>query len=348
MDSDTTWRPMSGFDELDQRIVQALQVDGRAPFRRIGEVLGVSDQTVARRYGRMRSTATFRVVGLADPLRVGLTMWLLRVRSTPDAAGAIGEALARRTDTRWVSLLSGGTEIFCLAQAATPGTGDAPLLQKLPRTPQVLQVTAHAMLHVFFGRDLSPVGRKGPLTPDEVRALIPQDAPPRPLVASMTEPVRIGQGDLRLFELLSIDGRTPTAELAAVTGWSRSTVRRRLSELRASGALYYDLDFNRRALLPDLRVALWMEVEPSRLAEAGAALAAHQEVAFAGATTGTTNIYATVNCRDSEALYRYVTGPVAALPGVRHTETAPIHRTLKSSSPRLDPASPHLAESDRT
>lgn len=133
MDSDTTWRPMSGFDELDQRIVQALQVDGRAPFRRIGEVLGVSDQTVARRYGRMRSTATFRVVGLADPLRVGLTMWLLRVRSTPDAAGAIGEALARRTDTRWVSLLSGGTEIFCLAQAATPGRGDAPLLQKLPR-----------------------------------------------------------------------------------------------------------------------------------------------------------------------------------------------------------------------
>lgn len=32
-------------------------------------------------------------------------------------------------------------------------------------------------------------------------------------------------------------------------------------------------------------------------------------------------------------LYRYLTGPVASLPGLRRTETAPIHRTLKGPSP---------------
>lgn len=38
-------------DSLDLKLLQALELDGRAPFSRIGEVLGVSDQTVARGSG---------------------------------------------------------------------------------------------------------------------------------------------------------------------------------------------------------------------------------------------------------------------------------------------------------
>lgn len=86
-----------------------------------------------------------------------------------------------------------------------------------------------------------------------------------------------------------------------------------------------------------MRVALWLEVEPARLAEVGAALAEHRNVAFACATTGTANVYAVIDCRDPGALYRYLTGPVAALPGIRRTETAPFHRVLKGPGPSLDP-----------
>jgi DNA-binding Lrp family transcriptional regulator len=321
--------------------VHALQADGRAPFRRIGEVLGVSDQTVARRYTRLRTSGTVRVLGLVDPLRVGLTPWFVRVRCTPDASASIGEAMARRTDTRWVSLLSGGTEIFCLTHAATPGEQeDTLLLQKLPHTPRVVQVTAHALLHVFFGQDLSPVTRSGPLDPEQLAALVPADAPTRrPPFAQPPEPapLNLGPGDARLLDALARDGRTPAAELAAVTGWSQSTVRRRLSELRSCGALYYDLDFD-HTVVPDLRAALWLEVEPARLAEVGTALAAHSAVAFAGATTGTANVFASLQVQDAGALYRYLTGPVAALPGIRRTETAPYHRTLKAASPYWEPA----------
>ncbi len=316
--------------------MHALQVDGRAPFARIGEVLGVSDQTVARRYARLRGTGTLRVLGLVDPLRIGLTAWLVRVRCTPDAAASVGEALARRTDTRWVSLISGGTEISCIVQGAAPGQDDTLLLQQLPRTPRVVQVTAHALLHVFFGRDLSPLTRTGPLGPAQTAALTPPDAPARRLTETTEDPVRLGRDDQRLLDALAVDGRTSAAELATATGWSQTTVRRRLSELRSSGALYYDLDFDHATMLGHLRASLWLEVEPARLAEVGAALAEHEEVAFAGATTGTANLYAAVVCRDAGALYRYLTGPVAAIPGIRRLETAPIHRTLKGTGPHRD------------
>jgi DNA-binding Lrp family transcriptional regulator len=334
MESDTSSGLLRDLDPLDQRIVQALQLDGRAPFRRIGEVLGVSDQTVARRYTRLRTSAGLRVLGLTDPLRIGLTPWCVRVRCTPDAAASIGDALARRTDTRWVSLLSGGTEIFCFTYASGPGAEeDALVLQKLPRTPRVVQVTAHALLHVFFGQDLSPVSRTGPLEPAQLQALRPPAVGP-----ADTGPVGLAAEDHRLLDALARDGRTPAAELAGLTGWSQTTVRRRMAELRGAGALYYDLDYGTGAFAREMCVALWLEVEPARLAEAGRAMAAHTEVAFAAAITGTANVYACILCRDASALYRYLTGPVAELPGVRRTETALIHRTLKGPSPYLDPA----------
>ncbi len=319
-------------DELDQRIVRALQVDGRAAFSRIAQVLGVSDQTVARRYGRLRGSRVLRVLGLVDPLRIGLTPWFVRVHCTPDAAASVGEALARRPDTRWVSLISGGTEIFCMVQPAEPGN-DELLLQQLPRTPQVVQMTAHALVHVFFGRKLNPISRSRPLSAAEVKALTPNDAPRRRMVEA-TEPFPLSAADRQLLDVLAEDGRTQVAELATATGWSQSTVRRRMSELRLSGALYYDLASNGDALAPALlRTVLWLEVEPARLAEVGEALAAHEEVAFASATTGAANVYAAVNCRNPGALYRYLTGPVAKLPGIHRAETAPIHRTLKGPGP---------------
>ncbi|WP_202233640.1 Lrp/AsnC family transcriptional regulator [Actinacidiphila reveromycinica] len=333
MESDMIWSPLAGLDLLDRRLVHALQIDGRAPFSRIAEVLGVSDQTVARRYGRLRRDRTVRVLGLTDPLRIGLTPWLVRVRCTPDAAASIGAALARHADARWVNLISGGTEISCLAHAATPGHDDTLLLQKLPRTPQVVHVAAHAMLHIFFGKDLSPVSRSSALAPDEAAALAPSDAPAGPPPEAFEAPVPLAPGDHLLLDALAHDGRAPAAELATVTGWSQSTVRRRLSELRAAGALYYDLDFGSGRLQSELRAGLWLEVEPARLAEVGAALAGHGEVAFAAATTGATNVYAAISCKDPGALYRYLTGPVAALPGLRRTETAPIHRLLKGPGP---------------
>ena len=55
-------------DDLDRQLAQCLGVDGRASFSQLAVVLGVSDQTVARRYRRLRSAGVMRVVGLKAQL----------------------------------------------------------------------------------------------------------------------------------------------------------------------------------------------------------------------------------------------------------------------------------------
>lgn len=319
----------AGFDALDHRLVHALQLDGRAPFSRIAAVLGVSDQTVARRYTRHRTNGSLRVLGLPGGAAPGEVQWLVRVQCAPDAAVAVAEALARRPDTSWVGLMSGGTEITAMCRAASSEHSDALLLQKLPRTPSVIGVTAHCRLHEFFGGPRSLISKSGALTDEQIARLSPP--PPGPAAA----PGPLSDADRRLFDALARDGRAPLAELAAATGWSPTTVRRRCAELRANGALYYDVDYDLTQFGYGVMVALWLSVEPARLAAAGEAMAAHPEVGYACATTGPNNLFASVLCRDVGAVYTYLTTRVATLPGVRSMESAPRIRHIKGPGPLL-------------
>jgi DNA-binding Lrp family transcriptional regulator len=143
------------------------------------------------------------------------------------------------------------------------------------------------------------------------------------------ERLELGPGDEAMLEMLSRDGRAAYADLAGVTGWSESTVRRRMDQLCASGALFFDMDVLPTLLDYRLEAQLLMSVPPADLEATGQALARHPEIAFAGVTTGSANLTASVVCRDDTAFYHYLTGSLGALPAIRHIETAPIIRTIK-------------------
>jgi Lrp/AsnC ligand binding domain len=92
-----------------------------------------------------------RVVGSVDAMRLGHTSWAIRTRSAPDVAGPVATAPAKRSNTFWVHVLSGGTEIACGTTARTAQERGALLPQPLPRTGRISSVTAHSQLHLFVG-----------------------------------------------------------------------------------------------------------------------------------------------------------------------------------------------------
>ncbi|WP_307544889.1 Lrp/AsnC family transcriptional regulator [Streptomyces sp. V3I8] len=316
-------RPPDPLDTLDLKLLQALQTDGRASFSRIAEVLGVSDQTVARRYRRLRTTAGLRVVGMTDESRLGRQSWLVRLRCTPDVAEQVAGALARRPDTSYVGLISGGTEVICAMKPRSGQERDELLFGRLPRTPRVISVSAHCMLHSYYGGPLGWLNKLRALDPAEEAALT------RPPVEAATAPVVLDTEDEALLAVLRRDGRTPLTELRTGTGQTESAVKRRLDRLRSSGILYFDVQHDRELLGHATDAMLWITVAPSALATVGRALATHPEVGFAAAITGQANIVASVLCRDTGALYTYLSERIGALDGVQGVETTLTLRQIK-------------------
>ncbi|MFD2422073.1 Lrp/AsnC family transcriptional regulator [Amycolatopsis pigmentata] len=307
-------------DDIDRGLLHALVVDGRASFARISEVLGISDRTVARRYGRMRETDLVRVVAEVDTRGLGGAEWIIRVHCKQGSAADIALALARRDDTRWVNLLSGGTEISASLRSWSPSERDELILNRLQRSAQVLSVTAHNVLHVFGGGRQGLDG-PGSLGQEQIAALRP--------AKSREETTTFAEPDRALLQALAQDGRASYPVLAAATGWSQSRVARRIDALRAAGLLSLDVDVDTELLGYRSDTRLWISVSPAHLAETGAIIAGYPEVAFCAATTGPTNLLASAVCRDSTDLYRFLTDRLGTLPQIHTVETAPVIRAIK-------------------
>ncbi|NUP19989.1 MAG: Lrp/AsnC family transcriptional regulator [Streptomyces sp.] len=318
------------FDGLDLRLLDALEVNARASFARLGEVLGVSDQTVARRYRRLCTEGGLRVVAVRDAERLGQDQWTLRLRCVPDSAQAIADALAKRPDTSWIGIASGGTEVVFGTRPRSPGDRDDLLLGKLPRTPRVLEIRAHQMLHRFYGGPSGWLRKFRVLTDEQVAAL-------RPEVLAEPGPARIAPDDEPLVAALERDGRATYPELQRATGRSESAVKRRLAALLASGAVYIDVEYLSETIGYPFAAMLWITTTPAALTSVGEALAAHDPIAHAAATAGPCNILATAVVRNSADLYTYLSGPLGRLKGVQHVESSVFLRRVKQLTYQMPP-----------
>ena len=329
-------------DEIDRKLVHALAIDARASFRTLGEACGCSDQTAARRYRRLQEEAELRVRGDVEALRVGWDDWLLRLQCTPAGTMPVAEALSRRADTRWIQLASGGTEVVCVLQARTAEQRDALLLKGLPGSRQVVQVAAHLLLETYSDEDWR--GLASALTPAEAARLDPPD------VDASGAPLVLDELDEALLARLSEDGRASHSQIAAAIHTHESTVRRRVEELRRAGALVFEIDLDTATLGINSHAYLWLSVAPSELDQVGRALATHPEVAYAAATTGRTNLFASLAFRDSHHMFEYINTSLAALPAIQSVETAPSIRTLKRTglTHPLHPTRPRTGSSAAT
>ncbi|MGY0490212.1 Lrp/AsnC family transcriptional regulator [Streptomyces sp. WG-D5] len=327
-------------DRLDRQLLHALQLDGRAQFRRIAPVLDVSEHTVARRYRRLRG-AGLHIVGEPDAERLGRTRWLLRLRCAPDAALPIAEALARRPDTGYISLASGGTELHCTIHTGDAEEDEEVLLRALPRTPRIISFDAHCFLRTFCGNPPRWYTKLGALTAQQHTALMPDHTPPPtppvpPLadLGTAQQTVELDAADQALVEALAKDGRAGLPELATETGLSPSSARRRLERLRDTGAIRVNVDFPPARLGYRKRAMLWLRVAPGALQRVGETLSAHPQTDLVAATTGPSNLIATVICRNATELYLYLNHHIGALPDIQSIETAPVIREIKRLTPR--------------
>lgn len=318
-------------DARDQRLIAALQCDGRLSAERAADALGMSPRTVHRRWQALIGDGTCRVIALpARPSAVGAL--LLRIRVLGARRDALAAALAARDDIPFIDLSASGDEILTVS-LTRPGTRDHLVFRELPATRAVTSVSADTILHLFaeaadWRHDVLTEDERTALTPAALRPAALTPAGPTTAPTTPPDPDQADQTDRDILAVLADDARAPAAAVAARTGRPESTVRRRIARLTATGLLRTHVVVDPRRLGLPIDANVLLRVAPDRLDDAGRALAAHPAVHGAFATTGTANLQAAVWMRDLADLYRFLSRDLAGL-GVEAVETVIIGQAVK-------------------
>jgi Lrp/AsnC family transcriptional regulator, regulator for asnA, asnC and gidA len=109
--------PAQRVDELDRRIIEALQENGRESFRRIAARLGVSEGTIRARYARLTNEGVLQVVAVTNPLGLGFDQALVGIKTT-GAPSAIADEIARWPEADYVVVTAGQFDLVVEVVAA--------------------------------------------------------------------------------------------------------------------------------------------------------------------------------------------------------------------------------------
>lgn len=109
-------QPRPRLDEIDAQLIGALQRDGRLPFKRLAEQIGISEGSVRYRVQRLERAGILQIVGIADPLRIGFDfMALVGIRVEPGTARRVSEELAACPETSYVVTTTGPHDLVAEA-----------------------------------------------------------------------------------------------------------------------------------------------------------------------------------------------------------------------------------------
>jgi len=63
----------NSIDEIDQRIIEALQLDGRRPFTKLAAEFGISEASVRQRVANLINTRVMQIVAITNPVKLGFS-----------------------------------------------------------------------------------------------------------------------------------------------------------------------------------------------------------------------------------------------------------------------------------
>src|SRR5690242_18516177 len=104
--------PGRELDAVDQRIIEALQKNGRASFRRIAADIGISEATVRARYGRLCDANILQVTGVTNPLGLGFDAQAMVGIRTTGAPEPVADEIAQWHEAGYVVVTAGQYDIL--------------------------------------------------------------------------------------------------------------------------------------------------------------------------------------------------------------------------------------------
>jgi DNA-binding Lrp family transcriptional regulator len=313
--------------ELDLEIVNALQINPRAEWSRVADVLELSGPTVARRWQALSEQGLAWITPSPGPryLSAGWSAFI-QLSSLPSENEALVRQLCAEPAYGTVSLVSGSHDLFvdCFASSHEElmdiVTGSFPSLPGITHREVVFVTKLYRQASEW---------RSGTLEPSRARLMSTE---PLPAPAAYSPDTL----DATLLEELASDGRASWADLGAACGVSPQTARRRVERVLASGYMTLRCDTSGAANRGLREVTLMLNVPARDVDDVGRYFAAQPNCRLSAQVLGAQNLVVTLWVRDYLEAQAFERELAERAPGSSVVSRQAVVRTYKRLGHILD------------
>lgn len=305
-------RQLGQLDDLDTRIVVALQQDGRASWRKVAEIVDSPVTTVTRRGQQLLSDGVVKVTAVpALGAHGDYANFLVRINCAPGAHASVAAALVARPDVRFCTIVTGKFDIMA-ELVVYGGVSRYPDLisglhavDGVERSRSDLILTVYKVTHDW---SLQLSGREPAAADTATPAELATPEPP--------EVPHLDAADWAILDRLQHDGRDTFQSIADAIGLNESSVRRRFDRMRAAGCVDIVTLARSAALGMGTETLVTVRVTPSRLDAVARALAVHRSVRYLAALLDDSSLFCEVITTSAAELHRFFLSTLAQLEGV--------------------------------
>lgn len=103
----------NAIDEIDQRIIEALQLDGRRPFTKLAAELGISEASVRQRVANLINTQVMQIVAITNPVKLGYSLAsMIGIRVSGDRLLQVAEEIAAFDEVIYLIITTGSFDLL--------------------------------------------------------------------------------------------------------------------------------------------------------------------------------------------------------------------------------------------
>lgn len=260
--------------ENDLELIDALQINPRASWKDIGEVIGVSAATAARRWAALCEEGLAWSNSTAGPeLSRG---FILEMACPPGTTDQVVKDLVAIPDVMTVGHLTGEYNVYAITVASSARAMTNFQLSVVNHLP-LLRVRTHVYHHAYGG---SRRWRLRVLNETQASQLTEVSTPPSPWTP-------VSNADRKLYVALGEDARRPLSELAEELGNTPQAIGRALRRAQRRGTIDFRVDVARPYAGWHLGAFLWITTALEDVHGASVRLGQFPETRFCSSLSGT-------------------------------------------------------------
>lgn len=104
--------PPPELDQVDKAIIRALQLDGRAPYSKLGPAVGLSQAAVRQRVQRLIESGVMQVVAVTDPATLGFAVQAMVAVSVSGDVRIVADAVQDLEEVEYVVITAGRFDLL--------------------------------------------------------------------------------------------------------------------------------------------------------------------------------------------------------------------------------------------